>query len=51
MALILWHQKMTLMDVQCDAKKTQCHLKSLAKNIQTSGQPLKSCLCLNTLSN
>jgi len=42
---------MTLMDVQCDAKKTQCHLKSLAKNIQSSGQPLKSCLCLNTLGN
>jgi len=42
---------MVLMDVQCDAKKTQCHLNSLAKNMQSSGQPLKSCLCLNTWGN
>jgi hypothetical protein len=28
-------------DMQCDAEKTKCHLRSLAKNMQHNGWPLK----------
>jgi hypothetical protein len=40
--LSLWHQKTTLVNVQGDAEKTECHLTSLAKNMQSNGQPFKS---------
>jgi hypothetical protein len=30
---------MTIMDVQCDSEINECHLKSLAKIMQSSGQP------------
>jgi hypothetical protein len=48
--LILWQQKTTLGDTQCNAGKTECHLKLLGKTIQSNGQPFK-CLvfCTSTL--
>jgi len=28
--------------MHCDAKKAKCHLKSLAKNVQSNGSPFES---------
>jgi len=33
---------MTLVDMQSDAEKTNFHLKFLAQNMQSKGQPFKS---------
>jgi hypothetical protein len=33
---------MNLVDMQSDAEKTNCHLKFLAQNIKSNGQPCKS---------
>jgi len=40
--LTLWHQGITLVDVQCDAEKTEQQLKCLVMNVQSNGQPFKS---------
>ena len=40
--LTFWHQKTTSVNMQCDSKKTQCHVNSSAKNIQSKWWPFKS---------
>jgi len=37
-----WYQKVTAVNMQCDAEKTECPLNLLAKNMQSNGRTFKS---------
>ena len=39
--LTLWRWKMALLNAQCDAEKTECHLKSLTRTVQSNGWPFR----------